>query len=118
MAASTASGGDGLLSVSTEASGGGDEDERDWVRESEVMRGVIQTHRGSGGKQEVAGRVRARRGRTPVLLAEKEDDRKEEVGWAGFSPGPGGWPAQVSSLSLLFICSIFLFLLFCFYLVY
>ena len=61
MAASTASGGDGLLSLSTEASGGGDEDEREWVRESGLMCGVIQTRRGSGGSRRWPARVGARR---------------------------------------------------------
>ena len=38
---------------------------REWARGSGVMRGVVQTHRGSGGKQEVAGAL----GRAPRLAS-------------------------------------------------
>ena len=72
MAAAMANGvgGDGSARLwGGERDRGGDEDERR-ARGTRMMHGVVQTRRGSGGKQEVAGRVLARGGhKRAVLLA-------------------------------------------------
>ena len=64
---------------------GGPESEGE-VRGGRGLRGVAGGTRGGGGSQagrRWPGRVAARAGRVPVLLAEEEDDKGEEVGWAG-----------------------------------
>ena len=73
-----------------------------------------ETSRGGGGSQagrRWPGRVAARAGRVPVLLAEEEGDRGEvEMGWAVLGQVSG---RQVTSfsLSLLFLFnSVFYFL--------
>ena len=59
--------------------------------------GCVASLERPGGKQEVAGsrrwpgRVAARAGRVPVLLAEEEGDRGVTVaGWAAGGAGPAG----------------------------
>ena len=52
-------------------------------------RGVEEEAGGGQGKQEVAGAASAPATHLFVLLAEEEDDKGEEVGWAGQM----GWPA-------------------------
>ena len=54
-----------------------------------VEEGGTQAGGGQGGKQEVAEASRARATPLFVLLAEEEEDKGEEVGWAGQM----GWPA-------------------------
>ena len=94
-----------------------------------IEEGGTQAGGGQGGKQEVAEASRARATPLFVLLAEEEEDKGEEVGWAGQMGWPAG-PVLVGctvrpgklgfslSLSLLFtvfyFCSVFLlFNLFC-----
>ena len=75
-------------------------------------RGVKEEAGGGQGKQEVAGAASAPATHLFVLLAEAEDDKGEEVGWAGqmgWPAGPGKW-RQVTCLLSLF----YFFLLFCF----
>ena len=61
------------------------------------------------------GRVAARAGRVPVLLAEEEGDREEEVGWAGQLRWAARWlECQVSGWASLF----YFFVLFYFYLIF
>ena len=89
------------------------------VRERcEGPRGVsVASLEGPGRKQEVAGAASAPATHLFVLLAEEEDDKGEEVGWAGqigWPAGPGKW-RQVTSFSLCFIyfCSVLFFLFSC-----
>ena len=67
-------------------------------------------------KQEVAGALRARATPRLCLLAEEEDDKGEEVGWAGQVGELGrlGWTGkrQVSLCFIFFFCFV-LFNLFC-----
>ena len=63
-------------------------------------------------KQEVAGALRARATPRLCLLAEEEEDKEEEVGWAG--PAGGAGPALVGcTVRPGKLCS-FYFFLFCF----
>ena len=55
----------------------------------DVVLGLGEEAGGGQGKQEVAGAASAPATHLFVLLAEEEDDKGEEVGWAGQM----GWPA-------------------------
>ena len=84
------------------------------IRESERVRGGrVASPGGSGGKQggrRWPGRVAARAGRVPVLLAEEEGDRGGSGGGLGRA-GPGKWAPGNFLLSLSLLVSVFYFFL-------
>ena len=87
-----ASGGDGLRSVRrTEEEEGGSREEGE-VRGAGGCVASREGTRGGGGSQagrRWPGRVAARAGRVPVLLAEEEGDRGGRRQWAGPAGGAG-----------------------------
>ena len=87
MAVVMASGGDGLRSVRrTEEGGrvfrGEDEDAREREK-GEGVRGIRSGVGVAAGRQEVALRVRARRGHTPLSYCPEEEDDREGAGGLG-----------------------------------
>ena len=124
VAAANGVGGDGFRSGEENRGGGECSGERMRTRESkgEVrggrgLRGVAGGTRGGGGSQagrRWPGRVAARAGRVPVLLAEEEGDSGVAVaGWAAGAAGRLGWTGeQQVGFLLFFIFSFFCFVLF------
>ena len=56
------------------------------------------------------GRVAARAGRVPVLLAEEEGDRGGSGGGLGRAAGPGGLPGERQVVLLSLSISVFIYL--------
>ena len=75
-------------------------------------RGVEEEAGGGQGKQEVAGAASAPATHLFVLLAEEEDDKGEEVGWAalGRSCWATRWASQVSPGGSALFAFVFIYL--------
>ena len=76
------------------------------------LRGVEEEAGGGQGKQEVAGAASAPATHLFVLLAEEEDDKGEEVGWAalGRSCWATRWASQVSPGGSALFAFVFIYL--------
>ena len=89
-----ASGGDGLRSVRRTEEGGrgfrGEDEDAGEREKGEGVRGIRSGVGVAAGRQEVALRVRARRGHTPMSYCPEEEDDREGAGglgrcsWAGY----------------------------------
>ena len=115
MATATASGGDGSARAGERERERAAEEGRPRERVREVRGGAWHRaghpgRRGSeAGRQEVAGRVRARRGHMPLSSwREVEDDWHWPVGWAGLL---GHWAARLHVSTGKYFPFVFLFYL-------